>query len=80
MILLRTGEFIMGLEEYEFFLDANDDLVPLLPEYEFTEQKYYLITPPKYKSNKVQAFCDFLDECIQRYEDDRQLRLGQSNK
>lgn len=43
MILLRNGEFIMELEEYEFFLNANDDLVPLLPEYEFTEQKYYLI-------------------------------------
>lgn len=69
MILLRTGEFIMGLEEYEFYLDTNTDLIPILPEYEVTEQKYYLILPSKYKNSKTQAFCNFLDECIQRYED-----------
>lgn len=76
MILLRTGEFIMGLEEYEFFLGTNQDLIPILPDYEFIKQKYYLITPSKYKSSKVQVFCNFIDECIQRYEDDRKKRIS----
>lgn len=76
MILLRTGEFIMGLEEYEFFLGTNQDLIPILPDYEFIKQKYYLITPSRYKSSKVQVFCNFIDECIQRYEDDRKKRIS----
>lgn len=76
MILLRTGELIMGLEEYEFFLGTNQDLIPILPNYEFIKQKHYLITPSKYKSSKVQVFCNFIDECIQRYEDDRKKRIS----
>lgn len=68
LVLLQSGEFIIGLEEYDFLLNTVDDLVHILPEYEFTEQKYYLVLPSKYKNSKVQAFCNFLNECIQRYQ------------
>lgn len=60
MILLRSGEFIMGLEEYEFYLNNNADLIPILPEYEVTEQTYYLILPSKYKKIvKLRLFAIF---------------------
>lgn len=33
----------MGIEGYEFFLNTNEDLIKVLPEYELLEYKYYLI-------------------------------------
>lgn len=69
IILMQTGEFIMGLEDYDFFLNANEDLIKVLPEYTLLDNKYYLILPSKFKNSKVQAFCLFLEECIQRYKD-----------
>lgn len=56
----------MGLKNYAFFLNTNQDLIQVLPNY-VIEHKYYLILPSKYKSSKVHAFCKFLNECIQRF-------------
>lgn len=68
MSLLNTDQFIVRLEYYELALKTQDDLIQVLPEYEFTEDKYYLVLPSKYKNSKIDVFCQFLQECIQGYE------------
>ena len=68
MSLLNTDQFIVRLENYELVLNKQDDLIQVLPEYEFREDKYYLVLPSKYKNSKTTVFCQFLSECIQRHE------------
>jgi DNA-binding transcriptional LysR family regulator len=68
MALLNSDQFIVRLENYELALNPQNDLIQILPEYEFSEDTYYLILPSKYKNSKTIAFCQFLNECIQRYE------------
>jgi DNA-binding transcriptional LysR family regulator len=68
MALLNSDQFIVRLENYELALNMQNDLIQVLPEYEFSEDTYYLVLPSKYKNNKTTAFCQFLNECIQRYE------------
>lgn len=71
--LLQSDQFIVGLEDYEISFSQQDNLIRVLPDYEFVRDKYYLILPSRYKDIKTKVFCQFLDECIQRYEQTKSL-------
>lgn len=80
LAILYTHEYIVALQDFEYIWHKQD-LVAILPEYEYfdatfskslSQINYYLILPSKHKEPKINAFCAFLEECVNRYEQHKQ--------
>ncbi|AUR52709.1 LysR family transcriptional regulator [Aquella oligotrophica] len=71
LFLLQSHEIIAG--GFDFMLDFlngtrffEEQLIPVLPEYYFGNQPYYLIKHPNEKDLKIKVFCDFLEALLKQ--------------